>query len=187
MYQDVFVAVLRQLARKDPKVVGITPAMATGSGMTVFAKEFPDRFFDVGIAEEHAVTFSAGLAAGGLKPYCSIYSTFAQRAYDEIVHDVALQHLPVVLCFDRAGLVGEDGATHQGVFDMSAMRSVPNTTIAVPKDEKELKDLLYKGLDAKEGPFIIRYPRGMGEGVEWREAEPSPVAAGKGEKLRDGS
>ena len=186
-YQDVFGEVLRQLARKDPKVVGITPAMATGSGMTVFAKEFPDRFFDVGIAEEHAVTFSAGLAAGGLKPYCSIYSTFAQRAYDEIVHDVALQHLPVVLCLDRAGLVGEDGATHQGVFDMSAMRGVPNTSIAVPKDEKELKDLLYKGLDAKEGPFIIRYPRGMGEGVEWREAEPSPIQTGKGERLLEGS
>ena len=132
-YQDVFGEVLRELARKDPKVVGITPAMATGSGMTAFAEEFPDRFFDVGIAEEHAVTFAAGLAAGGMKPYCCIYSTFAQRAYDEIIHDVALQHLPVVLCFDRAGLVGEDGATHQGVFDMAAMRSVPNAVITAPK------------------------------------------------------
>ena len=186
-YQDVFGEVLRNLARKDPKVVGITPAMATGSGMAVFAKEFPDRFFDVGIAEEHAVTFAAGLAAGGMKPYCCIYSTFAQRAYDEIIHDVALQHLPVVLCFDRAGLVGEDGATHQGVFDMSSLRGIPNTVIAVPKDEKELKDLMYKGLEIKNGPYILRYPRGMGEGVEWREAEPSPVVTGKAEKLLDGA
>ena len=163
-YQDVFGEVLCELARKDPKVVGITPAMATGSGMTAFAEEFPERFFDVGIAEEHAATFAAGLAAGGMKPYCSIYSTFAQRAYDEIVHDVALQHLPVVFCFDRAGLVGEDGATHQGVFDLAAMRSIPNTVIAAPKDEAELRDLLYKGLGIKDGPFIIRYPRGLGEG-----------------------
>ena len=185
-YQDVFGEVLRELARKDPKVVGITPAMATGSGMTAFAREFPDRFFDVGIAEEHAVTFAAGLAAGGMKPYCCIYSTFAQRAYDEIVHDVALQKLPVILCLDRAGLVGEDGATHQGVFDMSSMRGVPDTVIAAPKDEKELKDLLYKGLEVKEGPYIIRYPRGLGEGVEWREEEPSPVEIGKGEKLLNG-
>ncbi|MBR5175018.1 MAG: 1-deoxy-D-xylulose-5-phosphate synthase [Bacteroidales bacterium] len=185
-YQDVFGEVLRELARKDPKVVGITPAMATGSGMAAFAREFPDRFFDVGIAEEHAVTFAAGLAAGGMKPYCCIYSTFAQRAYDEIVHDVALQKLPVILCLDRAGLVGEDGATHQGVFDMSSLRGVPDTVIAAPKDEKELKDLLYKGLEVKEGPYIIRYPRGLGEGVAWREEEPSPVEIGKGEKLLDG-
>ena len=124
-YQDVFGEVLCELARKDPRVVAITPAMAFGSGLSGFAKEFPERFFDVGIEEEHAVTFSAGLAAGGMKPYCSIYSTFTQRAYDEIVHDVALQKLPVVLCIDRAGLVGEDGATHQGVFDMASMRCIP--------------------------------------------------------------
>ena len=146
-YQDVFGKVLGELARRDPKVVGITPAMATGSGMTAFAREFPDRFFDVGIAEEHAVTFAAGLAAGGMKPFCCIYSTFAQRAFDEIIHDVALQKLPVILCLDRSGLVGEDGATHQGVFDMSSLRCVPDTVIAAPKDEKELKDLLYKGLE----------------------------------------
>ena len=186
-YQDVFGEVLCELARKDPKVVGITPAMATGSGMTAFAEEFPDRFFDVGIAEEHAATFSAGLAAGGMKPYCSIYSTFAQRAYDEIVHDVALQHLPVVFCFDRAGLVGEDGATHQGAFDLAAMRSIPNTVLAAPKDEKELKDMLYMGLEITDGPYIIRYPRGLGEGVSWKDTIPSRLEAGKSEKLMDGS
>ena len=186
-YQDVFGEVLMELARKDPKVVGITPAMATGSGMTAFAEEFPDRFFDVGIAEEHAVTFAAGLAAGGMKPYCCIYSTFAQRAYDEIIHDVALQHLPVILCFDRAGLVGEDGATHQGVFDLAAMRSIPNTVIAAPKDEKELKDLLYKGLEIKDGPYIIRYPRGLGEGSAWRGIPADMVEIGKSERLLEGS
>ena len=122
-----------------------------------------------------------------MKPYCSIYSTFAQRAYDEIVHDVALQHLPVVFCFDRAGLVGEDGATHQGVFDMAAMRSIPNTVIAAPKDEKELKDMLYMGLDITDGPLIIRYPRGLGEGVRWKDEEPSAITIGKSEKLLEGS
>ena len=186
-YQDVFGEVLCELAEKDPRVVGITPAMATGSGMTAFAARFPDRFFDVGIAEEHAVTFAAGLAAGGMKPYCCIYSTFAQRAYDEIVHDVALQHLPVVFCFDRAGLVGEDGATHQGVFDMAAMRSIPNTVIAAPKDERELRDMLYKGLGIKDGPFIIRYPRGVGEGVPWRGEPVRNIETGRSEKVQEGS
>lgn len=186
-YQDVFGEVLCELARKDPKVVGITPAMATGSGLAAFAEEFPDRFFDVGIAEEHAATFSAGLAAGGMKPYCSIYSSFAQRAYDEIIHDVALQHLPVVFCFDRAGVVGEDGATHQGVFDLASMRSIPNTVIAAPKDEAELRDLLWMGLGISDGPYIIRYPRGTGEGVPWRDSEPSKIEAGKAELLLEGS
>ena len=186
-YQDVFGEVLCELARIDPKVVGITPAMATGSGLADFAEEFPDRFFDVGIAEEHAATFSAGLAAGGMKPYCSIYSSFAQRAYDEIIHDVALQHLPVVFCFDRAGVVGEDGATHQGVFDLAAMRSIPNTVIAAPKDEAELRDLLWMGLGISDGPYIIRYPRGTGEGVPWRDSEPSKIEAGKAELLLEGS
>ncbi|MBQ6254120.1 MAG: 1-deoxy-D-xylulose-5-phosphate synthase [Bacteroidales bacterium] len=186
-YQDVFGETLVEMARKDSAVVGITPAMATGSGMTAFAEEFPDRFFDVGIAEEHAVTFSAGLAAGGMKPFCCVYSTFAQRAYDEIIHDVALQRLPVTLCLDRAGLVGEDGATHQGVFDLAAMRSVPNTVIAAPKDEKELKDMLYHGLGIKDGPFIIRYPRGLGENVEWRNIPPSPIEVGKSELLLEGA
>ena len=165
-YQDVFGETLVELARQDPKVVGITPAMATGCGMHLLEKAFPDRFFDVGIEEEHAVTFSAGLAAAGMKPFCNIYSSFAQRAYDEIVHDVALQNLPVVLCFDRAGLVGEDGATHHGCFDLAAYRSIPNTVIAAPRNERELKNLMYTGLTMKGGPYIIRYPRGCGEGVE---------------------
>ncbi len=186
-YQDVFGEVLCEIAEKDPKVVGITPAMATGSGMSGFAGRFPERFFDVGIAEEHAVTFSAGLAAGGMKPYCAIYSTFAQRAYDEIVHDVALQHLPVVFCFDRAGLVGEDGATHQGAFDLASMRIIPNTVIAAPKDETELKNMLYAGLNISDGPYIIRYPRGTGEGTAWRESAPEPLETGKAEKIMEGS
>lgn len=185
-YQDVFGQVLCEMAEKDPKVVGITPAMATGSGMSDFAARFPGRFFDVGIAEEHAVTFSAGLAAGGMKPYCVIYSSFAQRAYDEIIHDIALQRLNVVLCLDRAGLVGEDGATHQGAFDLASLRCVPNTIIAAPKDEIQLKRLLYTGLQIKEGPLVIRYPRGVGEGVDWMNASPELMEIGKGERLADG-
>ena len=185
-YQDVFGQVLCELAEKDKDVVGITPAMATGSGMSDFAKRFPERFFDVGIAEEHAVTFAAGLAAGGMKPYCVIYSSFAQRAYDEIIHDIALQKLNVVLCLDRAGLVGEDGATHQGAFDLASLRCIPNTIISAPKDETQLKRLLYTGLNINEGPFVIRYPRGLGEGTDWRPARPEPMQIGKGEKLMDG-
>ncbi|MBR0165369.1 MAG: 1-deoxy-D-xylulose-5-phosphate synthase, partial [Prevotella sp.] len=142
-YQDVFGAVLSDLAARDPKVVGVTPAMASGCGMTALQQTAPERFFDVGIEEEHAVTFSAGLAAAGMKPYCNIYSSFSQRAYDQIIHDVALQNLPVVLCFDRAGLVGEDGATHHGCFDMAAYRSIPNCIIAAPRNELELKNLLF--------------------------------------------
>lgn len=185
-YQDVFGQVLCELAENDPRIVGITPAMATGSGMSDFAARFPDRFFDVGIAEEHAVTFAAGLAAGGMKPYCVIYSSFAQRAYDEIIHDIALQRLNVVLCLDRAGLVGEDGATHQGAFDLAYLRCVPNTIIAAPKDETQLKRLLYTGMNIKEGPFVIRYPRGLGEGTDWMKAGPEPMEIGKGERLMDG-
>ena len=185
-YQDVFGQVLMDLAEKDSRVVGVTPAMASGCGMSRFADRFPDRFFDVGIEEEHAVTFSAGLAAGGLRPFCNIYSSFAQRAYDQIIHDVALQKLPVVLCFDRAGLVGEDGATHQGAFDLAAFRSIPGTVIAAPRNELELKNLMHTALAAKEGPFIIRYPRGYGEGVDWRGAEASLLNVGKGEKMTDG-
>ena len=185
-YQDVFGEVLCEIARKDPKVIAITPAMATGSGLSGFAAEFPDRFFDVGIAEEHAATFAAGLAAGGMKPFCSLYSTFAQRAYDEIIHDVALQHLPVVFCLDRAGLVGEDGATHQGVFDLAAFRSIPDVAVAAPRNETELKRLMYTGLGMTAGPLIIRYPRGVGEGVDWRKASSEPFEIGKGEKVLDG-
>lgn len=186
-YQDVFGAVLLELARKDSRIIGITPAMATGCGMTALAKELPGQFYDVGIEEEHAVTFSAGLAAGGMKPFCNIYSSFSQRAYDQIIHDVALQHLPVVICLDRAGLVGEDGATHHGAFDLAAYRSIPGATIVVPKDEAELKRAMYTGAAAEEGPYIIRYPRGMGEGTLWRECDTEPLAYGKGEMLRDGS
>ena len=186
-YQDVFGYTLVELARKDSRVVGITPAMAKGCGMSLLAKEMPDRFFDVGIEEEHAVTFSAGLAAGGMKPFCNIYSAFSQRAYDQIIHDVALQRLPVVLCFDRAGLVGEDGATHQGAFDMSAYRSIPGAVICAPADELELRRAMYTGWQQEFGPYIIRYPRGMGQGVEWKEADPEILPVGKGERLSKGS
>ncbi len=185
-YQDVFGEVLTDLAGKDPKVVGITPAMASGCGMNRFAEAWPERFFDVGIEEEHAVTFSAGLAAGGMKPFCNIYSSFSQRAYDQIIHDVALQNLPVILCFDRAGLVGEDGATHNGCFDLAAYRSIPNCILAAPSNETELKDLMYTSLQLKTGPMIIRYPRGSGEGVPWREAPYHYLTPGKGERLLEG-
>ncbi len=186
-YQDVFGATLCDLAAADSRIVGITPAMATGSGMTAFAEKFPDRFYDVGIEEEHAVTFSSGLAAGGLKPFCNIYSSFSQRAYDQIIHDAALQKLPVVLCFDRAGLVGEDGATHQGAFDIAAYRSIPETTIAAPRNERELRDLMYTASRQEHGPFIIRYPRGAGEGVRWQGTEMRKIEVGKAEMLLDGT
>jgi 1-deoxy-D-xylulose-5-phosphate synthase len=185
-YQDVFGEVLLDLAKSDKRVVGVTPAMSTGCGMHIFENEMPERFFDVGIEEEHAVTFSAGMAAEGMRPFCNIYSSFSQRAYDEIIHDVALQNLPVVLCFDRGGLVGEDGATHQGAFDLAAYRSIPNAIISSPKDEIELKQLMYTGLQNESGPFIIRYPRGCGEGVDWRNAGYKELPIGKGEKLLEG-
>lgn len=185
-YQDVFGEVLLELARRDKRIVGVTPAMASGCGMNILAKEMPDRFFDVGIAEEHAVTFSAGLAAGGMKPFCNIYSSFSQRAYDQIIHDVALQKLGVVLCLDRSGLVGEDGATHHGNFDIIAYRCIPDTIIAAPKDEIELKNLMYTASLSEEGPFIIRYPRGYGEGLDWRNAEFRLLEKGKSEMIADG-
>ena len=185
-YQDVFGEVLVELARMDEKVVGITPAMASGCGMNRLEEAFPDRFFDVGIEEGHAVTFSAGLAAAGLKPFCNIYSSFSQRAYDNIIHDVALQNLPVVLCFDRAGLVGEDGATHHGCFDLAAYRSIPNAVISSPRNETELKCLMYTALSHTGGPFIIRYPRGCGEGTLWKDDPYETRPVGKGEKLLDG-
>ena len=186
-YQDVFGRTLLELARMDPKVVGVTPAMAQGSGMNLLAAERPGQFFDVGIEEEHAVTFSAGLAAGGLRPFCNIYSSFAQRAYDQVVHDVALQKLPVVLCLDRAGLVGEDGATHHGVLDIAAFRCVPDTIISAPRDEHELKMLMYTAWKNTEGPFIIRYPRGMGEGAAWEDAMFEELPVGEAETLLEGS
>ncbi len=186
-YQDVFGEVLVELAQMDSKVVGVTPAMATGCGMNLLQKAVPERFFDVGIEEEHAVTFSAGLAAAGMKPYCNIYSSFSQRAYDCIIHDVALQNLPVVLCFDRAGLVGEDGPTHHGCYDLAAYRSIPGIAISAPRNEAELKQLMYTGLSLKDGPLIIRYPRGIGEGEPWREAPYKALPVGQGEKLLEGT
>ena len=186
-YQDVFGKVLLDLARQNDKVVGITPAMASGCGMNLLAREMPDRFYDVGIEEEHAVTFSAGLAAGGMKPFCNIYSSFSQRSYDQIIHDVALQELPVVICLDRGGLVGEDGATHHGCYDMSVFRTIPGAVVAAPKDELELKNMMYSAMLAEKGPYIIRYPRGFGEGVEWESADYISLPVGKGEKMADGT
>lgn len=165
-FQDVFGHTLLRLARMDDRIVGITPAMLTGSSMDILQKEMPERCFDVGIAEAHAVTFSAGLAAGGMVPFCNIYSSFMQRAYDNVIHDVAIQHLHVIFCLDRAGLVGEDGATHHGAFDMAYLRAVPGMVIAAPADENELKDMMYTALLA-DGPIAIRYPRGKGIGVDW--------------------
>ena len=185
-YQDVFGEVLLELARMDDKVVGITPAMASGCGMNILAKEMPERFYDVGIEEEHAVTFSAGLAAGGMKPFCNIYSSFSHRAFDQIFHDVALQGLPVTLCLDRSGIVGEDGATHHGCYDMAVYRTLPGVVIAAPKDETELKMMMYTASLSKEGPFIIRYPRGYGEGTDWKAQEFRTMEVGKGELLMEG-
>lgn len=186
-YQDVFGGVLCELADMDSRVVGVTPAMASGCGMNRLAQSHPDRFFDVGIEEEHAVTFSAGLAAGGMRPFCNIYSAFSQRAYDQVIHDVALQGLPVVICLDRAGLVGEDGATHHGAFDMAAYRSIPGATISAPSDETELKNLMYTALHSERGPFFIRYPRGMGEGARWRKAAFQNLPVGKAVEMAEGS
>ena len=184
-YQDVFGETLLELARENEKIVGVTPAMPTGCSMNIPMKELPDRMFDVGIAEGHAVTFSAGMAKDGLIPFCNIYSAFAQRAYDNIIHDVAILKLPVVLCFDRAGLVGEDGPTHHGAFDMAALRCVPNLTIASPMNEHELRRMMYTAqLDGK-GPFVIRYPRGRGVLVDWR-CPLEEIEVGTSRKLRDG-
>ena len=184
-YQDVFGETLLELARQDARVVGVTPAMPSGCSMNILMREMPDRCFDVGIAEGHAVTFSAGLAAAGMVPFCNIYSTFMQRAYDNVIHDVAIQDLPVVMCLDRGGLVGEDGVTHHGVFDMAAFGAVPGLTIAAPRNERELRNLMYTALHAGH-PFMIRYPRGCGEGVVWRGEPFEALPAGRGERLRDG-
>lgn len=184
-YQDVFGETLLELARENEKIVGVTPAMATGCSMNILMDAMPHRAFDVGIAEGHAVTFSAGMAKDGLLPFCNIYSSFAQRAYDNIIHDVALLGLNVVLCFDRAGLVGEDGPTHHGAFDLSALRPIPNLTIASPYDEHELRCLMATAAQKDMGTFVIRYPRGRGRLTDWRcPLEPLPV--GKGRRLKDG-
>ena len=185
-YQDVFGTVLVELAKINSKVVGITPAMASGCGMNMLAEAMPERFYDVGIEEEHAVTFAAGLAAGGMKPFCNIYSSFSHRAFDQIFHDVALQDLPVVLCLDRGGIVGQDGATHHGCYDMSIYRSIPGAVIAAPRNEIELKDMMYSAMEYPGGPYIIRYPRGYGEGVEWKEHSFRKLQEGKGERLMEG-
>lgn len=174
-----------ELAEKNPKIVGITPAMPTGCSMNLLMKAMPDRAFDVGIAEGHAATFSGGMAKEGLQPFCNIYSSFMQRAYDNVIHDIAILKLPVVLCLDRAGLVGEDGPTHHGVYDLAYFRPIPNLTISSPMDEHELRRLMYTAQLPDKGPFVIRYPRGRGVLVNWKcPLEEIPV--GKGRKLKDG-
>lgn len=182
-YQYVFGRALLELAERDSRVVGVTPAMATGSSMNILQAAMPERVFDVGIAEGHAVTFSAGLAAGGMVPFCAIYSSFMQRAYDNVIHDVALQNLHVVFCLDRAGIVGEDGATHHGEFDIAYMRPVPNLRILAPRNEQELRDAMYTAY-VGEGPYVIRYPRGRAAGVE--EGAMKVLSEGKAEILREG-
>ena len=186
-FQDVFGETLLELARENPRIVGVTPAMPSGCSMNIMMKELPKRTFDVGIAEGHAVTFSAGMAKDGLQPFCNIYSAFAQRAYDNIIHDVAILRLNVVLCLDRAGLVGEDGPTHHGAFDLAYLRPIPHLTICSPMDEHELRRLMYTAqTDGGQGPFVIRYPRGRGVLIDWHcPLEAVPI--GKGRKLRDGS
>lgn len=190
-YQDVFGNTLLELARQNPRIVGVTPAMPTGCSMNIMAKEMPDRVFDVGIAEGHAITFSGGMAKDGLLPFCNIYSAFAQRAYDNIIHDLAILNLPVVLCLDRAGLVGQDGPTHHGAFDMAALRPVPNLTIASPMDERELRRLMYTAQLPGKGTFVIRYPRGRGvcpvsKDSDWR-CQLEEIAVGTGRRIRAGS
>ncbi|WP_418430807.1 1-deoxy-D-xylulose-5-phosphate synthase [Alistipes putredinis] len=184
-YQDVFGQTLLELARADERIVGITPAMPSGSSMNILMKEMPERCFDVGIAEGHAVTFSAGLAAAGMVPFCNIYSSFMQRAYDNVIHDVAIQRLPVVMCLDRGGLVGEDGATHHGAFDLAYFGTVPNLTVAAPMNELELRNMMFTALEAGR-PFAIRYPRGNGAGVAWRDEPFAAMEIGRGRCLKDG-
>lgn len=184
-YQDVFGQTLVDLARLDRRVVGITPAMPSGCSMNLLLRAMPERCFDVGIAEGHAVTFSAGLAAAGIVPFCNIYSTFMQRAFDNVIHDVAIQRLPVVLCLDRGGLVGEDGATHHGAFDLAYFGCIPNLTVASPLDERELRNLLYTALQSGV-PFVVRYPRGKGEGAAWRDEAFERLPIGRGRRLTEG-
>ncbi|MFO8066614.1 MAG: 1-deoxy-D-xylulose-5-phosphate synthase [Bacteroidales bacterium] len=184
-YQDVFGETVLELAKSNPDIVGITPAMPTGCSLNIMMNAMPERSFDVGIAEQHAVTFSAGLATQGFIPFCNVYSSFFQRAYDQAIHDVALQNLPVVFCLDRAGIVGEDGATHHGAFDLSFMRCIPNLTIAAPMNEEQLRNLMYTAQLKKTGPWIIRYPRGNGVLIDWR-TKFKELIPGKGRKLRSG-
>jgi 1-deoxy-D-xylulose-5-phosphate synthase len=185
-YQDVFGHTLIELAEKNPKIFGITPAMPSGSSLKFMMEVMPDRAFDVGICEQHAVTLSAGMATQGMRVFCNIYSSFMQRAYDQVIHDVAIQHLPVVFCLDRAGLVGEDGPTHHGAYDIAYMRCIPNMVVSSPMNESELRNLLYTAqLETNQNPFVIRYPRGEGVMPEWRTAF-QEIPIGKGRKLKDG-
>lgn len=186
LFQDVFGETLLELMKENPQIIGITPAMPIGCSMDIPMKVFPDRCFDVGIAEGHAVTFSGGLAKEGMVPFCNIYSSFMQRAYDNLIHDVAIQRLNVVLCLDRAGLVGEDGPTHHGAFDLAYLRPIPNLTIASPYDEAELRNMMYTAQLPDQGPFVIRYPRGRGILTDWRKPL-EPVVVGTGRKLKDGA
>lgn len=184
-FQDVFGHTLLELARQNPKIVGVTPAMPTGCSMNIMMREMPDRTFDVGIAEGHAVTFSGGMAKDGLIPFCNIYSSFSQRAYDNIIHDLAILNLPVVLCLDRAGIVGEDGPTHHGAFDMAALRPIPHLTIASPMDEHELRRLMFTAQLPGKGTFVIRYPRGCGKLNEW-QCQLEEIEVGTGRTIREG-
>lgn len=185
-FQDVFGKTLLELAQQNPRIVGVTPAMPTGCSMNIMMKAMPDRTFDVGIAEGHAVTFSGGMAKDGLQPFCNIYSAFSQRAYDNIIHDVAIQNLPVVMCLDRAGLVGEDGPTHHGAFDLAFLRPIPNLTIASPFDECELRRLMYTAQLPDKGAFVIRYPRGRGSQVDWK-CPLEEIEVGTGRCIKEGT
>src|SRR4051812_35162276 len=185
-YQDVFGHTMVELAEKNSKIMGITPAMPSGCSLNIMMKAMPDRAFDVGIAEQHAVTFSAGLATQGMIPYCNIYSSFMQRAYDQVVHDVALQNLKVIFCLDRGGLAGADGPTHHGAFDIAYFRCIPNMIVSAPMNEEELRNLMYTAqLDDTPGPFSIRYPRGQGVMVNWKTPF-TKLEIGKGRKIKDG-
>jgi 1-deoxy-D-xylulose-5-phosphate synthase len=183
-YTDQFGKTLVEIARENPKIVAITAAMTTGTGLNIFSKEFPERFYDVGIAEQHAVTMAAALAAGGMRPVFAVYSTFLQRAYDQLIHDTCLQNLPVIFAVDRAGIVGEDGETHQGLFDLSFLRSIPNMNIMVPANEKEQQNMLYTASEFSKGPVALRYPRDKVTGMQTGPLQIMPW--GKGELVRPG-
>ena len=185
-FQDVFGHSIIELAKADRRIVGVTPAMPSGCSLKFMMEEMPDRAFDVGIAEQHAVTFSAGMATRGLVPFCNISSTFMQRAYDQVIHDVAIQNLHVVFCLDRGGLVGADGPTHHGVYDMAYMRCIPNLVVSAPMDEQELRNLMYTASQKHDGPFVIRYPRGTGSMVDWQTPF-EEVEIGRGRRLRNGN
>ncbi len=185
-YQEVFGRTIIELAEKNPSIVGITPAMVTGCSLNMMMEKMPDRVFDVGISEQHAVTFAAGLAAQGMTPFCNIYSSFAQRAYDQIIHDVALQKLPVVFCLDRAGLVGDDGPTHHGVFDLAALRPIPELTVCAPMDDHELRNMMYTAQLPNHGPVVIRYPRGLSVYSDWKSPM-EEIKIGEGRCIREGS